>query len=121
MFVIRRIAGHVRLDRKVWTFVFFSDRYVDLRGANYIKDSPSNVQSPLLMWMSESLTEDTPGVLFDNLSRDGFGFVLRVLREIKTTWKLLLHEMGVSCSLWYQYPPCVPQIQQPMVDIRPTE
>lgn len=95
MFVIQNIAGHVRLDRKLWTFIFFSDPHVDLSAANYIEYIPSNVQSPLSMWISEFLNEDTPDALFDDLRRDGFGFVLRVLREITTTWKLLLHEMQI--------------------------
>lgn len=43
-------------------------------------------------WIRKSLDESTPDKHFEELTRDGFGLVVKVLREIKSTWKLLLTE-----------------------------
>jgi len=47
------------------------------------------------MWLSEYVKDDTPSELIDDLGRDGFGLVLKILRDMKTSWKLLLNEMEV--------------------------
>ncbi|KAK3382999.1 hypothetical protein B0T24DRAFT_661591 [Lasiosphaeria ovina] len=44
-------------------------------------------------WVDDYVGENCPEAFIDDLSRDGFGFVLKVLREIKTSWKLFLNEM----------------------------
>ncbi len=91
--MIRRIAGHLRRDGNLWTFVFFTDPYVDISAANYVQDTPGNVLSPFSMWLSEYVKSDSKPELIGDLERDGFGLVLKVLRDIKTSWKLLLSEM----------------------------
>ncbi|KAH7378650.1 hypothetical protein BKA64DRAFT_245780 [Cadophora sp. MPI-SDFR-AT-0126] len=92
----RRIAGHLRHDGNLWTFIFFfTDPYIDISDSNYVQDTPGNLLSPFHMWLSEYVREDTPSELIDDLGRDGFGLVLKVLRDMKTSWKLLLNEMEV--------------------------
>jgi hypothetical protein len=93
VFVLRRIAGHLRRDGKLWTFLFFNDPYVDLSGAQYTLDIPGGVQHPVSAWITEYVHETSPNSLLNDLAEDGFGLVSRCLREIKSTWKLLLSEM----------------------------
>lgn len=90
---MRRISGHLRRDGKLWTFLYFNDPYVDLDAAQYIEDVPGRVQSPPEHWITEFIHEGMHVALLKDLSMDGFGLVLRVLREIKSTWKLLISQM----------------------------
>lgn len=93
LYVLRRISGHLRRDGQLWTFIFFNDPYVDLSAAHYALDIPGGVQHPLSSWITEYVNKSTPEALLRDLSVDGFGLVTRVLREIKSTWKLLLNEI----------------------------
>ncbi|PVH79483.1 hypothetical protein DL98DRAFT_589352 [Cadophora sp. DSE1049] len=95
IFVLRRIAGHLRHDNNLWTFIFFADPYLDISSANYISDIPGGAVSPFSVWLSEYVKDTTPQQLLDDLGGDGFGLVLQVLRNVKTSWKLLLNEMEV--------------------------
>jgi hypothetical protein len=95
VFVIRRISGHLRRDKDLWTFIYFCHPYTDLSNASLVSDIPGNVQPHLTSWITNFLGESSPSELLANLEKDGFGLVQRVLREIKSTWKLLLNELEV--------------------------
>ncbi|KAL9100917.1 MAG: hypothetical protein Q9163_003777 [Psora crenata] len=48
---------------------------------------------PLSQWMSDAIDPETPQSRFENLAVDGFGVVVKILRDMKSSWKLLLGEM----------------------------
>lgn len=77
--MIRRIAGHLKRSGNLWTFIFFTDPYIDIPGSHYVEDTPGHLLSPFSMWLSEYIRDDTPSELMDDLSRDGFGLVWKVL------------------------------------------
>jgi hypothetical protein len=93
VFVLRKISGHLRRDGRLWTFIYFNDPYIDLSAAHFAIDIPGGVQHPIKSWITQFFNQQTPEVLLKELGEDGFGLVNRVLREIKSTWKLLLNEM----------------------------
>jgi len=95
IFMIRRISGHLRYDDGLWTFLYFCDPYTQMDDAHFASDIPGNMQPPLESWVTDVLRDDTPEAFIDDLAKDGFGLVLRILREIKTSWKLLLNELEV--------------------------
>lgn len=95
VFVIRRVTGHLRLDGDLWTFMYLCDPYVDMRDAQFSTSIPGGVQRPLDQWMDDYVVDQSPEAFIDDLCTDGFGFVLGILREIKTSWKLFLNEMEV--------------------------
>lgn len=95
MFVIRRISAHIRRDATLWTVLFFSDPHVSLDHAHYEADVPGRAQPLPEVWLTDWIRETSPPDLIKDLGKDGFGFVLRLLREIKGTWKLLLNEMEI--------------------------
>jgi hypothetical protein len=61
--------------------------------ANFASQIPGNAQPKMASWIDNYVAEGSPEALIEDLSDDGFGFVLKVLREIKTSWKLFLNEM----------------------------
>lgn len=93
VFIIRRISCHIRLDGNLWTVIFLNDPYLDLSEARFVCDIPGQVQQPVTSWVLDLINSDKS--LIEDLRRDGFGFTARLLREIKTTWKLLLNELEV--------------------------
>lgn len=93
IFVIRRISGHLRRDGDLWTFIYLNDPNFNLNAAQYSTDIPGNVQPPVECWLTELLSDNASPKFLQDLGSDGYGFVVMVLREIKTTWKLLLYEM----------------------------
>lgn len=95
VFLLRRVSGHLRLDGNLWTFIYFPDPYVDIDEAHFASYVPGDVQGPLASWADSYVGEDSHESFIDDLSHDGFGFVVRILREIKTSWKLFLHDMEV--------------------------
>lgn len=95
VFIIRRIAGHLRRDGHLWTFLYFCDPYVDMREANFVSHIPGKAQPPLESWMDAYIGTQTSPAFIDDLCEDGFGFVVSILREIKTSWKLFLNGMEV--------------------------
>ena len=90
---MRRISGHLRRDGNLWTFLYFNDPYVDLSAAKYILDIPGGVQHPPESWITAYFNENTAEKILEDLQKDGFGLILHVLREVKSTWKLLLSHM----------------------------
>jgi hypothetical protein len=48
---------------------------------------------PLTKWLTEALMPDSPQDHLERLANDGFGLVVKILRDIKSSWKLLLSEM----------------------------
>jgi hypothetical protein len=95
VFMIMRIAGHLRHDGNLRTLIFFTDPHIDISDSKYVQDTPGDLLSPFHMWLSKYVREDTPSELIDDLGRDGFGLVLKVLRDMKSSWKLLLNELEV--------------------------
>ncbi|KAL0262803.1 hypothetical protein SLS55_001777 [Diplodia seriata] len=98
--LIQLLGSKYDMDYELWTSRFQSsdrecDPYINMDAAKFATDIPGDVQSPLASWITEFVDESSPSALLEYLSQDGFGFVLKVLREIKTTWKLLLNEMEV--------------------------
>ena len=93
MCVLGRISGHLRRDGKLWTSIYFNDDYVDLNPAHYAIDIPDNLQPQLSSWITGFFHENSTEDMVQGLSKDEFGFVFRVLREINSTRKLLLSEM----------------------------
>lgn len=90
---MRRISGHLRRDGNLWTFLYFNDPYVDLSAAKYILDIPGGVQHPPESWITAYFNETTAEKILEDLQKDGFGLILHVLREVKSTWKILLSHM----------------------------
>lgn len=43
-------------------------------------------------WIASSLNDQTPSSHYDRLAKDGFGLVAKVLREVKSSWKILLSD-----------------------------
>tara|TARA_R110002003_G_scaffold39_14_gene2531 strand:- start:1110 stop:1481 length:372 start_codon:yes stop_codon:yes gene_type:complete len=93
IYVLRRVSGHLRRDGRLWTFVYFNDSYIDLSAAHFTVDVPGGVQHPPRSWITQFVNSQTPEALLRDLGEDGFGFVNRILREIKSTWKLLLNDI----------------------------
>jgi hypothetical protein len=58
-------------------------------------------------WVDNYVGEISAEAFLDDLSTDGFGFVLKVLREIKTSWKLFLNEMERFLEELVRPPPMV--------------
>ena len=48
---------------------------------------------PLVKWLSDALSTNCPQEHLDRLVKDGFGLIVKILRDIKSSWKLLLSEM----------------------------
>jgi hypothetical protein len=92
MYVIRRVAGHLRRDGALWTFLFFCDPVLALEESKYTPDIPGESMDCISDWITKSLNEATPDGHYEDLVRDGFGLIVKVLREIKSSWKLLLSE-----------------------------
>ena len=95
IFVVRRISAHLRQDADLWTFIYICSPYMNFDDAHLTTEIPGNVQMPISSWIADFINEKSPCEFLEDLRQDGFGFVLKVLREIKTTWKLLLNEIGV--------------------------
>ena len=92
MYIIRRVSGHLRRDGSAWTFLFFCDPVATFEESHYVSDIPGQSMPYPTDWITGSLNDDTPADHYDRLIKDGFGLVVKVLREIKSSWKLLLSE-----------------------------
>ncbi|KAL1585693.1 hypothetical protein WHR41_05974 [Cladosporium halotolerans] len=93
VYVVRQISGYIRRDKGLWTFIYMCYSYTDISDAHLDTEIPGNTQPHLSSWITEFLNVNSPDELVADLQEDGFGFVQRVLREIKSTWKLLLNDM----------------------------
>lgn len=91
--MIRRASGHLKKEGSNWTFIFLCDPFPDFENSGYISDIPGNSLPPLADWMEGLLSHDTAEPYLDRLRVDGFGFTVKILRDIKSSWKLLLSEM----------------------------
>jgi hypothetical protein len=92
MYAIRRVSGHLRRDGSAWTFLFFCDQIPTFGDSHYVSDIPTQSMPCLSDWIVGSLSDQTPATYCERLVQDGFGLVVKVLREIKSSWKLLLCE-----------------------------
>ncbi|EJT77005.1 hypothetical protein GGTG_06919 [Gaeumannomyces tritici R3-111a-1] len=59
-----------------------------LDDARYETNIPGQVQEPPHKWLLSYVGRDTSQEFISDLAGDGFGFVLKIPREMKTTWKL---------------------------------
>lgn len=94
IYVIRRVSGHLRKDGLSWTFLFFCDQIPDFEESHYVSDIPGQSMPCLSDWISGSLNDHTPDHHCQRLVQDGFGLVVKVLREIKSSWKLFLNDLA---------------------------
>ncbi|OBT44090.1 hypothetical protein VE00_04506 [Pseudogymnoascus sp. WSF 3629] len=90
MYLIRRVSGHLRKDGSAWTFLFFCDQIPTFEESNYVPDIPGQSMPCMPDWIVGSLNVRTPDSHYERLLDDGFGLIVKVLREIKSSWKLLL-------------------------------
>lgn len=110
MFVIRRISGHLRRDNNAWTFLYLCDPFEGFDDAHFNEYIPGNTLNLLQNWVSECLYDGMARVHATNLCLDGFGITTKILRDIKSTWKLFLADLEifleelVSCHLTTSYP-----------------
>ncbi|TAQ87788.1 hypothetical protein B7494_g3869 [Chlorociboria aeruginascens] len=95
MYIIRRISGHLRREGSAWTFLFFCDQVPTFEQSHYVSDIPAQSMPCLTDWIAGSLNDQTPNDHYDRLIQDGFGLVVKVLREIKSSWKLLLTDFEI--------------------------
>ena len=73
--------------------MFFCEAFQDFEKTGYRQDIPGNAMPPLSEWVTKAINEETPQEHLDRLGFDGYGLIVKVLRDIKTSWKLLLGEM----------------------------
>lgn len=76
----------------MWTFLFFCDPFIGSEKANYVSDIPGNSLSDIKSWVPECLHEKSLKDHLISLENDGFGVVVKILRDIKSSWKLMLNE-----------------------------
>lgn len=93
IFVIRRISGHLRRDGKLWTFLYMCDPIDGFDKAHYVSDIPGTALSDITEWMSDCLHEQMSQSYALNICTDGFGLIVKILRDIKSSWKLMLTEL----------------------------
>jgi hypothetical protein len=92
MFVITRVTGHIRRDGDAWTFLFFCDPFFGSQEANYASDIPAKSLSEVKDWVYDCIHPRSSQIHLNSLEKDGFGVVVKILRDIKSSWKLLLNE-----------------------------
>ena len=93
VYIIRRISGHLRLEGHLWNFVFLCDPFQDCDKSGFVRDIPGDSMPPMTQWLSGAVDSHTPKEHLDRLSHDGYGLVVKILRDIKSSWKLMLGEM----------------------------
>lgn len=74
-------------------FLYFCEPFQGFEQSGYVHDIPGNSMPPLSQWVTDSINPDSPQDHFQRLMADGFGLVVKILRDIKSSWKLLLGEM----------------------------
>ena len=93
IYAIRRVSGHLRLEADRWAFIYFCDEFKDFEKTHMLRQVPNNAMTPLTDWLNEAISPQTPQEHLDRLGHDGFGLVVKILWDIKSSWKLLLGEM----------------------------
>ena len=93
MYVIRRVSGNLRKDGKLWTFLYLSDPFQNFEQTGYISDTPNNALRPISTWLTEAMEPIGPQDHFQLRESDGFGRIVKILRDIKSSCKLLLGGM----------------------------
>ena len=73
--------------------MFFCEPFQDSKSLAIDRDIPGNAMLPLSEWVTKAINEETPQEHLDRLGFDGYGLIVKVLRDIKTSWKLLLGDM----------------------------
>ncbi|KAL9608166.1 MAG: hypothetical protein Q9167_006986 [Letrouitia subvulpina] len=58
-----------------------------------VRHVPGEAMTPLPEWLGEIISPQAPQDYLERLAHDGFGLVVKILRDIKSSWKLLLGEM----------------------------
>jgi hypothetical protein len=93
VYIIRRVSGHLRQDGKVWTFLYFCDPFESYQETGYVEDIPGQGMLSLSSWLQEALSTQSSEDHLHRLTADGFGLVVKILRDIKTSWKIFLSEV----------------------------
>ena len=109
MFVFSRVTGHIRREGNCWTFLFLCDPFFGAEKARYKSDIAEITISNIRNWVGECVNEGSSQEHLRNLEQDGFGVVVKVLRDIKSTWKLTLNEfedfleeiVSIFCRTFY--------------------
>ena len=69
------------------------DPFEGFNEAKYVSDVPGTSLSDITEWMANSVHEGMNDTYAHNICRDGFGLIVKILRDIKSSWKLLLTEL----------------------------
>lgn len=92
IFVLSRVTGHVQREDNSWTFLFICDPFFGAEKARYQSDIAGITISEIRDWVGECFNEGSSQEHLGNLEQDGFGIIVKILRDIKSTWKLILNE-----------------------------
>jgi hypothetical protein len=76
----------------LWTFLFFCEPFFGSKESKYVSDIPENSLSDVKEWISECVHSGSSHDHLENLEKDGFGVIVKILRDIKSSWKLMLNE-----------------------------
>jgi hypothetical protein len=93
MYVIRRAAGYLQREKDQWTFLYFGQPFQHFERTGFVSDIPGESMAPMADWLKNALSKDSPQEHLSRLAEDGFGLVVKILRDIKSSWKLLLSDM----------------------------
>ena len=93
IYVIRRVSGHLQFDGQLWTFLFFCEPFKDFELSGYRQDIIGESMPPISRWVADAINANTSDEHLQRVGHDGYGLVVKILRDIKSTWKLLLSEM----------------------------
>ena len=61
--------------------------------AHYMFDIPGTALSDIAEWISDCLRERISQSYAQDICTDGFGLIVKILRDIKSSWKLMLTEL----------------------------
>lgn len=73
--------------------MFFCDPSVGFEDSGLVQDIPGGSIAPLSQWVAEAVSSESPKDHIERLETDGYGLVVKILRDIKSSWKLPLGEM----------------------------
>ena len=71
----------------------FVSRFRTPKDCYYVQDIPNEAMPPRSRWITDAINQESPTEHLQRLCLDGFGLIVKILRNIKTSWRLLLSEM----------------------------
>ncbi len=90
---MKRVTTHLRRDSELWTLLFICDPFPGYEESRYTPDVPGNALSTPSSWIMNCLNNQSSQEYLGKVAEDAFGLVVKVLRDIKTSWKLMLSDM----------------------------